>query len=59
MFNWLFKKTNPKTKSKKTKIAFTCKSCGFTCEECELAPLCYACHTGNNTFCPGCKAEVV
>ena len=57
MFSKLFRRERKKSKNN-TKIAFTCKECGYTCQDCDLAPLCYVCHSGNDTFCPGCKSPV-
>ena len=57
MINWLFKKEK---KEKKQKVPpFICSECGFTCNECDAAPLCYICFSGRDTFCPGCKSAVV
>lgn len=60
MFNWIFKRSKVKKKKIKQKKEppFVCKECGFTCNECEAGPLCYACHSGRDTFCPNCKSEV-
>jgi hypothetical protein len=60
MFSWIFKNSNTKnqTLKKQKKPPFTCKECGFTCNECDAAPLCYACYSGRDTFCPNCKSEV-
>lgn len=57
MFNWLLKKEKQKKKKYK-KPQFTCKECGYTCNECDLAPICYACNSGKNTFCLNCGSEV-
>lgn len=56
MFKWMFKKVKKPKLEKKP--PFVCKDCGFTCDDCEAAPLCYACHSGRDTFCPNCKSEV-